>query len=124
MSRLCRSEFWELTSAAALLGLFVAVVLAGCNDATESALERLDVNSTPAAERLSVAEFRDLSIPEQTDVLLRFYEVDRTAECPNVEYTGGTSDLYDGVRSDSLNEPDERPMSELLIEHCSEGGTE
>jgi len=107
-----------------LLGLFVAVALAGCNDATESALERLDVNAMPAADRLSAAEFRDLSIPEQTDVLLRFYEVDRTAECPNVEYEGGTSGLYDDVRSDSLNEPDERPMSDLLIEHCLEGGTE
>jgi hypothetical protein len=124
MSRRFGGNSWALTSAAAFLGLFVAVVLAGCNDATESALERLDVNATPAAERLSAAEFRDLSIPEQTDVLLRFYEIDRTAECPNVEYEGGTSDLYEGVRSDSLNVPDERPMSELLIEHCSEGGTE
>ncbi|MBK5096820.1 MAG: hypothetical protein JJE01_03475 [Gemmatimonadetes bacterium] len=64
-------------SAAGSLAL-VALVLAGCTNATESALERLDVNATPAAERISAAEFRDLPIPEQTDVLLRFYEVDRT----------------------------------------------
>ena len=123
MSRRDGNYSWTLTSAVALLGLFVAVALAGCNDATESALERLDVNATPAADRLSAAEFRDLSIPEGADVLLRFYEVDRTAECPNVEYTGGL-DFYDRVRSDSLNEPDERPMSEVLIEYCSEGGAE
>lgn len=100
----------------------IALLLAGCTNATESALERLDVNATPAAERISAAEFRDLPIPEQTDVLLRFYEVDRTAECPNVEYSGSAGDFYDRVRNDSLNEPDERPMSGVLIKYCVEGG--
>ena len=80
--------------------------------------------TTTEAGRISAAEFRDLSIPEQTDVLLRFYEVDRTAECPNVEYSGSASDFYQRVRTDSLNEPDDRPMSEVLIRYCLKGGAD
>ena len=108
-------------SALGSLGL-VALVLAACTNATESALERLDVGSTPAAKRISTAEFLDLPIPEQTDVLLRFYEVDRITDCINVDYSGSAGDFYDRVRNDSLNEPDEQPMSEVLIRYCLEDG--
>ena len=107
--------------AAVTLALF-AVLPAACSSATDSALERLDLDATPAAKRISAAEFRDLSIPEQTDVLLRFYEVDRTADCTNVEYSGSAGDFYDRVRNDSLNEPDRQPMSEVLIRYCLEDG--
>lgn len=103
------------------LGLAFLALMA-CTSGTEGALERLDVDATPAASRTTAAEFRDLSIPQQTDVLLRFYELDRTADCSNVEYDGAASEFFDRVRGDVFNEPDERPISEVLIEYCLNDG--
>jgi hypothetical protein len=108
---------------AALGSLALAVVvLTACTTGVEGALERLDVDATPAAKRTTAAEFRDLSIPQQTDVLLRFYEFDRTADCSNVEYDGAADEFFDRVRGDAFNEPDERSMSEVLIRYCLNDG--
>ena len=108
---------------AALGSLALAVVvLTACTTGVEGALERLDVDATPAAKRTTAAEFRDLSLTQQTDVLLRFYEINRTADCSNVEYDGAGGEFFDKVRGDVFNEPDERPISEVLIKYCLNDG--
>ncbi len=93
----------------------------GCPSDRDRAVERLEPGATPKAEQLTAAEFLDLPIPDETDVLLRFFEVDRAADCPNVDYAGRTSDLFGRVRNDTYDEPDDTPMSEILIRYCADG---
>lgn len=108
-------------AASFVLVVLLACGLSACASDRERALERLEVEEVPRAERVTVGEFRDLTLSEQADVLLRFYEVDRIEECPNLDYAGGVanSSVFQRVRTDSLNEPASRPMSEVLIKYCA-----
>src|SRR3712207_9554183 len=77
--------------------------------------------TAPDPEQLTAAEFLDLSLPRQGDVLERYYERDHARECPNVQYRGGGGDLRDKVRTRALGADDDEPIAEILRERCSGG---
>jgi hypothetical protein len=77
---------------------------------------------TPEAADVMAADFTsDLSIPEQSDVVEKFYD-SHPEECPNVELGAGPDDEFMNRISNAANGAEEgATMEDVLLEFCQNG---
>jgi hypothetical protein len=77
---------------------------------------------TPEAADVTAAEFGpDLSVPEQSDVVEKFYD-SHPEECPNVELGAGPdTEFLNRIRNAAAGADEGTNMEEVLLEFCQDG---
>jgi PBP1b-binding outer membrane lipoprotein LpoB len=98
---------------ALIAGLAAALLATGCSVESDS-----ETSAAPASET-TVAEFQDLSLPKQSDVVERYYEQDAPPRCSNVQLRAGpSSEFMDRIRTRSRGADDGEPISRVLLQFC------
>jgi hypothetical protein len=99
--------------------LTTVAVIVGAAFSLASSCDTEPGADTPTAADVMAADFTsDLSIPEQSDVVEKFYD-SHPEECPNVELGAGPDDEFMNRISNAANgAEDGATMEDVLLEFC------